>query len=76
MKIRCNLCEGTGKLGFQQEDCCSCFGEGVINVKYENNCNKCCTYCFEDQSKCKHSCYGGELCCNCKMYEKFFRKLK
>lgn len=29
MKI-CSFCEGTGKLGFQREECCSCFGKGYI----------------------------------------------
>lgn len=33
MVKRCNLCGGSGKLGFQQEDCCSCFGEGFILTK-------------------------------------------
>lgn len=43
MEKRCGLCEGTGKIGFQQEDCWSCFGEGYINIKEqeERTCSNC-----------------------------------
>lgn len=30
MKKICSLCNGSGKLGFQREDCCCCFGTGFI----------------------------------------------
>ena len=29
----CNICEGTRKLGFQQEDCNCCYGTGYIEEK-------------------------------------------
>ena len=77
MKVRCSLCEGTGKLGFQREDCCSCFGEGFIDVKYENNCSKCCTFCLKGYKTCKDSCYTTkDLCNKCKMYELWSNKRK
>jgi len=43
----CKYCEGTGKLGFQQEGCCYCGGSGYIKEKIvldkrtvENGLNK------------------------------------
>ena len=32
-KVRCKYYEGTGKLGFQREDCCCCFGKGYYEVE-------------------------------------------
>ncbi len=48
MKKVCSLCEGTGKLGFQREDCCSCFGTGYIIEKTELEERTCsnCTYLY------------------------------
>lgn len=34
---RCKFCEGTGKLGFQQEDCWFCAGSGEIEVRVLND---------------------------------------
>ena len=36
-KVRCNACDGSGKLGFQLESCWYCGGTGEINK--ENNIN-------------------------------------
>lgn len=56
MKKRCSLCEGTGKLGFQREDCCSCFGTGYIEEKTtldERTCENC-TYLSKTASGTIH----------------------
>ena len=40
MKIICKNCNGTGKLGFQLEDCCFCGGTGYLDdFVYKNNNN-------------------------------------
>ena len=31
----CKQCEGTGKLGFQREDCCFCYGTGYVKEKIQ-----------------------------------------
>lgn len=33
MKEACKFCDGTGRLGFQQEYCCGCFGTGFVELK-------------------------------------------
>ncbi len=30
MKRVCEICNGYGRIGFQQEDCCGCFGTGIV----------------------------------------------
>ena len=39
-KVRCEYCEGTGKLGFQREDCCCCFGKGYYEVEETSDASK------------------------------------
>ena len=34
---RCEFCEGTGKLGFQREDCCFCGGSGEVEIEVLND---------------------------------------
>ena len=39
-KVRCKYCEGTGKLGFQREGCCWCFGKGYYEVEETSDTSK------------------------------------